>query len=153
VNGAELLAGLADTITAGELLEGMSTREIMDEYGVSRAAAWRARTGRTRSPKFAQGDEYRNQMAAEAFRRRAARQIRVGRVKVSYVGTGRAEGWRTIPAVDLEDPEEIAGLIEDGEYDQAADALSAQIMADYGAGDGEAVYLEVADWPPELLED
>lgn len=153
---ADKLRGLADRVPWQDLTQGMTTRDYMHRYGMSRGAAWRARTGRTKNPAFTHTPDFHNRRAGEAFRRWASRTIRVGKVPVYYIGRGgrpRPEGYRYIPAIDLEDPEAIVNAIEDGEYLEAIIELGNQIMNEYGAGPGAGdPYINIAEWPDDLFD-
>jgi hypothetical protein len=131
-----------------ETIADMSTREIADTYGISRGAAWRAKTGRTRAPAFTKTNEFRDQAAADAFRR--ARRINPLRVTV-WEKSPRRRTVREIGAIDADellDPEEVAENLEAGDYNAAALALEAQLLNAYGdAGgmDSLADYLDILD--------
>jgi hypothetical protein len=133
MNGEDVLRGVADRTSWQDAIAGMTTRQVAETFGISKAAAWRARSGRTREPKFTRSDDFRRFKAARSIRRRADRgRIRTRPLKAAVSYGRRAEGRRSIPAVDLADPYTIARRIERDGWEGGAEALSTQILNAYG---------------------
>lgn len=136
-----------------------ATKQLASDFGISRAAAWRARTGRTRAPKFTATPKFRGAMDALA-RQMAAQRVRlsttaiVGNVKVAYLDNpqgvrrmGRYSplqlaqtGSRGGPGPTGQTLEVVARAIEAGEWSDAADTLDEVILNAYdlaAGGSGE----------------
>lgn len=149
----DTLQGLAGRPSVQDSLGGFreqygrhASREIAARYGVSQRTAQRALRGETRAPKFTESPQYQADQSAAAGRRAAAAvrgisTVHAGHVSVEY--DGRDEGIRDIGDVFLSpaDLDEIAGYLENEDWDQAGDALDAAILDQYG-GLGSALTIE-----------
>lgn len=119
-----------------------ASRKMAEDFGTTMRSIQRAKSGRTRKPKFLDHLGFKAAKAARIVRE--ATRVSVGRARVEYDGVDAGE--RNLGDQDLTDPflreqvEAVAGALDGADYEAAADYLNGLLTDGYGASN-----IDIAD--------